>query len=1284
MAGPCASGLWSWIVLVLMVTTATVSGQVIDGVWSDWGPWLGCFGVCGEGTQTRERTCTNPSPGSGTAYCGGQTKQLQQQRCDTGMSCIAANVALGKPTNQTATRLFGGAASRAVDGNTATLWYYQSCTQTPDVPANMVPNPSWWVDLGQSYMVGSVVVFNRQDDCCWQRINPFNLHIGDSDKVTENPQCGANHVFNVNQPYITISCRGMQGRYVGIRLIGPARVLTLCEVQVYPVNVVAGVWSDWGPWLGCFGVCGEGTQTRERICTNPSPGSGTAYCGGQTKQLQQQRCDTGMSCTAANVALGKPTNQTATRLFGGAASRAVDGNTATLWYYQSCTQTPDVPANMVPNPSWWVDLGQSYMVGSVVVFNRQDDGAWQRINPFNLHIGDSDKVTENPQCGANHVFNVNQPYITISCRGMQGRYVGIRLIGPARVLTLCEVQVYPVNVVAGVWSDWGPWLGCFGVCGEGTQTRERTCTNPSPGSGTAYCGGQTKQLQQQRCDTGMSCTAANVALGKPTNQTSTRLFGGAASRAVDGNTATLWYYQSCTQTPDVPANMVPNPSWWVDLGQSYMVGSVVVFNRQDDCCWQRINPFNLHIGDSDKVTENPQCGANHVFNVNQPYITISCRGMQGRYVGIRLIGPARVLTLCEVQVYPVNVVAGVWSDWGPWLGCFGVCGEGTQTRERTCTNPSPGSGTAYCGGQTKQLQQQRCDTGMSCTAANVALGKPTNQTSTRLFGGAASRAVDGNTATLWYYQSCTQTPDVPANMVPNPSWWVDLGQSYMVGSVVVFNRQDDCCWQRINPFNLHIGDSDKVTENPQCGANHVFNVNQPYITISCRGMQGRYVGIRLIGPARVLTLCEVQVYPVAVGGPPSAAVRESVGIARIMTLLRKSNCTNRRENSDTSSEQVRGCSAPCGLFVYLQGNVRVTDGQSYQASGKTPRHRLYKMWFYRLVVLTAVLTGQWSVGTAEDRPDQFSLSLCKLWEDCVKTVEVAETGKVAKLQTVCQDVADMLETSDVQNCGSLLSGGEEKQANNEHHPQPFLASLALGMFGRTNYFTDCSQIHTALAMFNDVTSGEHDIKPLGMSSPISVYCDQTTDGGGWTVIQRRFDGSLHFDRPYNDYRYGFGSADGEQWLGLEPMYHLTYHNAYELYIELEDWSGVVKYALYDSFSVGDSSTNYRLNVGGYSGTAGDGFDLSRPSSGLDLNGQGFSARNVDHDASSGSCAGNSLVSGGWWYNSCGYSALNGPYLRPSDRTSHSAYGVYWQLFGGSDHYYLKKSKMMIRPSDFQP
>ncbi|XP_078581988.1 E-selectin-like [Branchiostoma floridae x Branchiostoma japonicum] len=147
-------------------------------------------------------------------------------------SVVGVNVALGKPAFQTSTRTLGGAASRAVDGNTDGTFFAGSCSHTISDLGEY--NPTWWVDLGQSYVIDRVVIFNRQDDCCWERINPFNIHIGDSDQVSTNPQCGGDHQVDVNQPSISVSCPGMQGRYVAVRLPGPYRVLTLCEVQIFP------------------------------------------------------------------------------------------------------------------------------------------------------------------------------------------------------------------------------------------------------------------------------------------------------------------------------------------------------------------------------------------------------------------------------------------------------------------------------------------------------------------------------------------------------------------------------------------------------------------------------------------------------------------------------------------------------------------------------------------------------------------------------------------------------------------------------------------------------------------------------------------------------------------------------------------------------------------------------------------------------------------------------------------------------------------------------------------
>lgn len=74
---------------------------------------------------------------------------------------------------------------------------------------------------------------------------------------------------------------------------------------------------------------------------------------------------------------------------------------------------------------------------------------------------------------------------------------------------------------------------------------------------------------------------------------------------------------------------------------------------------------------------------------------------------------------------------------------------------------------------------------------------------------------------------------------------------------------------------------------------------------------------------------------------------------------------------------------------------------------------------------------------------------------------------------------------------------------------------------------DCDDIYTQ----GYQTDGVYLIYPLGPSVPVPVFCDMTTEGGKWTVFQKRFNGSVSFFRGWNDYKLGFGRADGEYWLG---------------------------------------------------------------------------------------------------------------------------------------------------------
>ncbi|XP_065934059.1 fibroleukin isoform X2 [Magallana gigas] len=111
----------------------------------------------------------------------------------------------------------------------------------------------------------------------------------------------------------------------------------------------------------------------------------------------------------------------------------------------------------------------------------------------------------------------------------------------------------------------------------------------------------------------------------------------------------------------------------------------------------------------------------------------------------------------------------------------------------------------------------------------------------------------------------------------------------------------------------------------------------------------------------------------------------------------------------------------------------------------------------------------------------------------------------------------------------------------------------------------------------------------------AVFCDMTTDNGGWTVIQRRVNGSVDFYRNWTEYKNGFGFADHEYWIGNDMLHRLTLLKPQELRVDMERFNGEKAYAVYSSFSVGDEASKYQLQVTGYSGNAGDSLDYSKNS-----------------------------------------------------------------------------------------
>ena len=110
------------------------------------------------------------------------------------------------------------------------------------------------------------------------------------------------------------------------------------------------------------------------------------------------------------------------------------------------------------------------------------------------------------------------------------------------------------------------------------------------------------------------------------------------------------------------------------------------------------------------------------------------------------------------------------------------------------------------------------------------------------------------------------------------------------------------------------------------------------------------------------------------------------------------------------------------------------------------------------------------------------------------------------------------------------------------------------------------------------------IKPDGKNK-FEVFCDQENAGGGWTVFQKRLNGSVDFSRNWSDYKRGFGDLSGEFWLGLNKIHRLTNQTKSKLRVDLEDFDGKTAYAEYDTFVVAERRAEmYTLSVGGYQGT----------------------------------------------------------------------------------------------------
>ena len=218
----------------------------------------------------------------------------------------------------------------------------------------------------------------------------------------------------------------------------------------------------------------------------------------------------------------------------------------------------------------------------------------------------------------------------------------------------------------------------------------------------------------------------------------------------------------------------------------------------------------------------------------------------------------------------------------------------------------------------------------------------------------------------------------------------------------------------------------------------------------------------------------------------------------------------------------------------------------------------------------------------------------------------------------------------------------------------------------TTFTLDCA----ALKKSGFSSSGIYTIDPDGKGS-MNVSCDMVTDGGGWTVIQRRVDDSVDFYLEWANYKRGFGSLTGNFWLGNDNVHRLTTNGNTMLRLDLEDWSGETASGVYRTFVVDDESNKYKLTITDFDYSSSIGGALSLQ------NQMFFSTKDRNNLPPYVNFKSAQKYTGAWWYSGTYESNLNGQYLG----NARSRKGIVWYTW--KRDLSLKRFVMKIRSKSFR-
>lgn len=258
---------------------ATKVQQAIDGNWTRWSPWSACSRRCGGGIQARSRTCTNPPPSFGGAYCEG--KSLERRPCNSHECAewpsfpedfsFGAKVRPGP--NEICARIFERLDYFAWKN-------YLFCT-----PADKRQLELRWYDRGP---------LNRDMPCALIYVPDDTRKRGLWDDnhlcLPRNSGFPYRFVWSYSGRIPNLPCMRW---YAKNGRDGWDKTYLCATNASNPTTqgreAINGGWSSWTSWNTCDKTCGDGIQHRIRRCDRPRPQNGGLPCYGN--ELDQRKCN---------------------------------------------------------------------------------------------------------------------------------------------------------------------------------------------------------------------------------------------------------------------------------------------------------------------------------------------------------------------------------------------------------------------------------------------------------------------------------------------------------------------------------------------------------------------------------------------------------------------------------------------------------------------------------------------------------------------------------------------------------------------------------------------------------------------------------------------------------------------------------------------------------------------------------------------------------------------------------------------------------------------------------